>query len=55
MEQVTQLHYFVDALLDYHRKATDILESLNTAVQEHIDQASSQPPRQRKAKSFSPR
>ncbi len=54
-EQVTQLGYFVDALLDFHRKTVDILEQLNSAVQNHVDTASSRPQRERKPKTTSPR
>lgn len=40
---MSQLSAFCDALLDYHRRSTEILERLQTTLAHHIDEAQARP------------
>ncbi|XP_074011823.1 endophilin-A3 isoform X1 [Numenius arquata] len=50
VEQVSQLAVFVEAALDYHKQSTDILEDLQSKLQNRINIASSRPKREFKPK-----
>lgn len=52
VEQVSQLSALVEAALDYHRQSLEILEDLNTQLQNRISSASSRPKREFKPKSI---
>ncbi|XP_064845192.1 endophilin-A3a isoform X1 [Oncorhynchus masou masou] len=52
VEQVSQLSALVEAALDYHRLSLEILEDLNTQLQNRISSASSRPKREFKPKSI---
>lgn len=45
VEQISQLSAFTEALLDYHRRATNILESLQSTLASRVDEAQSRPRR----------
>ncbi|XP_059570615.1 endophilin-A3 isoform X4 [Alligator mississippiensis] len=45
VEQVSQLAVFAEAALDYHKQSTEILEELQSKLQNRINVASSQPKR----------
>ncbi|XP_020778909.2 endophilin-A2-like isoform X2 [Boleophthalmus pectinirostris] len=46
VEQVSQLKFFVESLLQYHRGATEILESLQKQLTERMEEASMRPRRE---------
>ncbi|XP_072297395.1 endophilin-A2-like isoform X2 [Eucyclogobius newberryi] len=46
VEQVSQLKFFVESLLQYHRQATQIFEELQTTLTARVDEASSRPRRE---------
>lgn len=48
VEQVSQLAAFVDAMLNYHKTSTDILEALRSNLQDILSEASSKPHRERR-------
>lgn len=48
VEQVSQLTAFVDAMLNYHKTSTDILEALRSNLQDILSDASSRPHRERR-------
>uniref|UniRef100_A0A8C3BG15 SH3 domain containing GRB2 like 3, endophilin A3 n=1 Tax=Cairina moschata TaxID=8855 RepID=A0A8C3BG15_CAIMO len=50
VEQVSQLAVFVEAALDYHKQSTEILEDLQSKLQNRINVASSRPKREFKPK-----
>nr|XP_060611203.1 endophilin-A3 isoform X1 [Anolis sagrei ordinatus] len=50
IEQVSQLLVFVEAALDYHKQSTDILDYLQSKLQDRINVASSRPRREFKPK-----
>nr|XP_003230064.2 PREDICTED: endophilin-A3 [Anolis carolinensis] len=50
IEQVSQLLVFVEAALDYHKQSTNILEFLQSKLQDRINVASSRPRREFKPK-----
>ncbi|NXA33062.1 SH3G3 protein, partial [Eudromia elegans] len=50
VEQVSQLAVFVEAALDYHKQSTEILEDLQSKLQNRINVASSRPKRELKSK-----
>ncbi|NXG53316.1 SH3G3 protein, partial [Psilopogon haemacephalus] len=50
VEQVSQLAVFVEAALDYHKQSTEILEDLQSKLQNRINIASSRPKREFKPK-----
>uniref|UniRef100_A0AAZ3PK70 BAR domain-containing protein n=1 Tax=Oncorhynchus tshawytscha TaxID=74940 RepID=A0AAZ3PK70_ONCTS len=52
VEQVSQLSALVEAALDYHRQSLEILEDLNTQLQNRVSSASSRPKREFKPKSI---
>ncbi|KAM9422414.1 endophilin-A3a isoform 1-T1 [Salvelinus alpinus] len=52
VEQVSQLSALVEAALDYHRQSLEVLEDLNTQLQNRISSASSRPKREFKPKSI---
>ncbi|KAM9275334.1 endophilin-A3 [Morus bassanus] len=52
VEQVSQLAVFVEAALDYHKQSTEILEDLQSKLQNRINVASSRPKREFKPKSI---
>ncbi|XP_034640581.1 endophilin-A3 [Trachemys scripta elegans] len=50
VEQVSQLAVFIEAALDYHKQSTEILEELQSTLQNRINGASSRPKREFKPK-----
>ncbi|KAJ7311055.1 hypothetical protein JRQ81_006653 [Phrynocephalus forsythii] len=50
IEQVSQLLVFIQSALDYHKQSTEILEDLQSKLQNRIDVASSRPRRDFKPK-----
>lgn len=54
VEQVSQLSAFCDALIEYHRRSTEILERLQTTLAHHIDAAQSRPKHELPTVSFPP-
>ncbi|XP_033838007.1 endophilin-A2-like isoform X2 [Periophthalmus magnuspinnatus] len=46
VEQVSQLKFFVESMLQYHRHATGILEDLQTELTKRMDEASARPRRE---------
>ncbi|XP_063044221.1 endophilin-A3a isoform X2 [Engraulis encrasicolus] len=52
VEQVSQLSALVEAALEYHRLSLEILEELNSKIQDRISTASSRPKREFKPKSI---
>ncbi|XP_054623997.1 endophilin-A2-like isoform X1 [Dunckerocampus dactyliophorus] len=50
VEQVTQLSFFVESLLQYHKAATEILESLSVNLRKRVTESQSQPRREYKPK-----
>ncbi|KAI1889703.1 hypothetical protein AGOR_G00165680 [Albula goreensis] len=51
VEQVSQLAALIEAALDFHRQSTEILEELNSKLQNRITTASNRPKREFKPKS----
>ena len=54
VEQVSQLSAFCDALIEYHRRSTEILERLQTTLAHHIDEAQARPKHELPTVSFPP-
>lgn len=54
VEQVSQLSAFCDALIEYHRRSTEILERLQTTLAHQIDAAQSRPKHELPTVSFPP-
>ncbi|XDV18673.1 hypothetical protein PO909_024319 [Leuciscus waleckii] len=52
VEQVSQLSALIEAALDYHRQSLEILEELNSKIQNRISTASSRPKKEFKPKSI---
>ncbi|XP_061101823.1 endophilin-A3a isoform X2 [Conger conger] len=52
VEQVSQLAALIEAALDFHRQSTEILEELNSKLQNSITAASNRPKREFKPKSI---
>ncbi|XP_067308038.1 endophilin-A3a isoform X1 [Pseudorasbora parva] len=52
VEQVSQLSALIEAALDYHRQSLEILEELNSKIQNRISNASSRPKKEFKPKSI---
>ncbi|XP_030620810.1 endophilin-A3a [Chanos chanos] len=52
VEQVSQLAALIEAALDYHRQSAEILEELNSKIQDRIATASSLPKKEFKPKSI---
>lgn len=50
MEQVSQLSALVEAQLDYHRQAVQILDELSDKLKDRVREASSRPKREYKPK-----
>ncbi|XP_044837165.1 endophilin-A3 isoform X3 [Mauremys mutica] len=50
VEQVSQLAVFIEAALDYHKQSTEILEELQSTLQNRINGASSRPKHEFKPK-----
>ncbi|XP_075753249.1 endophilin-A3 isoform X2 [Pelodiscus sinensis] len=50
IEQVSQLAVFIEAALDYHKQSTEILEELQSTLQNRINGASSRPKHEFKPK-----
>ncbi|KAK7945756.1 hypothetical protein WMY93_001484 [Mugilogobius chulae] len=46
VEQVSQLKFFVESLLQYHKQVTGILEELQSTLSMRVDEASSRPRRE---------
>lgn len=54
VEQVSQLSALCDALIEYHKHSTEILERLQTTLAHHIDAAQSRPKHELPTVSFPP-
>ncbi|XP_039515863.1 endophilin-A3a isoform X1 [Pimephales promelas] len=52
VEQVSQLSALIEAALDYHRQSLEILEELNSKIQNRISTASNRPKKEFKPKSI---
>lgn len=46
VEQVSQLSFFVESLLQYHREASQVLEELSNTLKKRVNDAQSQPRRE---------